>query len=97
MTVNLEKELGLETRSFRIERKVIQYQPEKFDLLGSYLYSNYRVVINHAGPVGAQDWVTFQTPDGSSSFFVKPGDYIVITEDNEVIAYVAEEFLNATK
>lgn len=93
---NLESVLGLEKRTFHIERQVIQYQPEKFDALGEFLYSNYGVVINHAGLNGAQDWVTFRTPEGSSSFFVKPGDYIVITENNDVVAYVAEEFLDAT-
>lgn len=93
---NLENVLGLEKRTFHIERQVIQYQPEKFDAIGEFLYKNYGVVINRAGLNGAQDWATFRTPEGSSSFFVKPGDYIVINEDNTVVAYVAEEFLAAT-
>lgn len=98
MKIEADPSLGLETLTFLIERQVIRYQPEKFDALGPYLFMNYGVVINHAGPVaenGTQSWIHFRNDNDPKDFFVEPGDYIVIDENGIVRGYSTQEILAA--
>jgi hypothetical protein len=95
MESTFEDVLGAETRTLRLERKVIQYQPEKFDDLGPYLYLKHRIVINHAGPVGAdgtQTWMHFSNDGEHKEQFAEPGDYLVIDESGKMTTYPASKF-----
>lgn len=93
MTTSSNSILDVETRTFQIERRVIQYQPEKFDELGPYLYRNCSVVINWAGPedhTQEQNWIHFRNRGDHKETFVKPGEFLVIDENGRVTAHVTD-------
>lgn len=93
MTAISQDVLGIETRVFQIERKVIQYQPEKFDTLARYLYQSSCIVINWAGPedhTQEQNWIHFRNDGDRKETFVKPGEFLVIDENGRVTAHVTD-------
>lgn len=93
MSTTEEDLLGVEKRVFRIERKVVQYQPEKFNALARFLYQNGRIVINWAGPVskdGKQTWIHFRNRGDDKETFVQPGEFLVIDERGNVTAHVTD-------
>lgn len=99
MSTTAEDILGVENRVFHIERKVIQYQPEKFEALARFLYQNCVVVINWAGPIddGKQTWMHFRNASDHKETFVKPGEYLVIDENGRISAYVSDVDFPASK
>lgn len=90
MNDNIEDEIGLETVTLRIQRRVIRYHPDKFDKIGEYLYLNHGISINPAGPPlgeAAELWLAFRDDDSPRYTYVKPGDYIVIEGIGRIKAY----------